>query len=229
MTLLSILIAIVPGILIAFFIWRKDRLHPEPRLYLGLSFALGCLITFPAYFIERFAVNQGLDDPTKILSIFFIAFIVVSLIEELFKGGSLLLFPYNQDFFDEPLDGIVYAVMIAMGFATTENIIYALQHGLNTTIVRAFTAVPAHGAFAVIFGYYIGRSKFEPEKKWKLIGMGFGLAVLLHGIYDFFLVQELYEWLIGLAIPVLIFSIYLALRMLNLQALDSSQRDTDAP
>ncbi|MBR9920423.1 MAG: PrsW family intramembrane metalloprotease [Bacteroidetes bacterium] len=224
MYLLSLLLALVPGGLIAFFIWNKDRNNPEPRLHLWLSFILGALITIPAYFLERFAVLQGLDDPTRILSILFTAFIIVSLTEELFKAICLLVYPYRQTYFDEPLDGIVYAVMIAMGFATTENVIYALQHGLVTTIVRAFTAVPAHGAFAIILGYYVGRSKFEPARKWQLIGTGFGLSVFLHGIYDLFLVQELYDWLIGLAIPVLIFSIYLSLRMVKVQQEESDKR-----
>ena len=56
-------------------------------------------------------------------------------------------------------DGIVYAVMIGMGFATLENIIYASRFGLETTLFRAFTAVPAHGVFAAIMGYYIGVGK----------------------------------------------------------------------
>lgn len=224
MTALSVLLALVPGLLIAYLIWRQDRYDQEPRLALGLSFLMGMAITVPAFLLEKWAVLQGNEDNTKLLSIFVTAFIIVALVEESVKAGALLLYPYRQKFFNEPLDGIVYAVMIAMGFATAENLIYALQHGLTTTIVRAFTAVPAHGAFAIILGYYVGLSKFDPENKWKLILTGFGLAILCHGVYDFFLVQEMYEWLIGLALPVLAICIFLGIRMLKKHTQDSTER-----
>lgn len=224
MIIISILLAFVPGLLIAFFIWKKDIHNKEPRLHLGLSFLIGVLITVPVFFLEQFAMTSLVTEGNSFISLLLIAFVYVALVEEVFKGGALLLYPFRQASFDEPLDGIVYAVMIAMGFATAENLLYAIQHGFATTLVRAFTAVPAHAAFAIILGYFVGKAKFNPEKKWKYIGIGFGLAVLLHGFYDLFLTQIYYEWLIGLSIPVLIFSIYLALKMLKEQRKDSWDR-----
>jgi RsiW-degrading membrane proteinase PrsW (M82 family) len=224
MVWLSVLLSLVPGPVIAYLIWRQDRYDQEPRLALALSFLLGMLITVPAFLLERWAVLQGWEDNTKLLSIFLTAFIIVSLVEETFKAAALLVYPYRQSFFNEPLDGIVYAVMIAMGFATAENLLYAFQHGLTTTVVRAFTAVPAHGAFAIILGYYVGLSKFDAANKWKLIFTGFGLAIFCHGAYDFFLVQEMYDWLIGIALPVLGICIFLGIRMLKKHTQDSTAR-----
>lgn len=50
----------------------------------------------------------------------------------------------------------MYAVMVSMGFAATENIIYVVQGGYVTGILRAFTAVPAHATFGILMGYFMG-------------------------------------------------------------------------
>jgi RsiW-degrading membrane proteinase PrsW (M82 family) len=100
--------------------------------------------------------------------------------------------------------------MIGMGFATLENILYVNSYGIETAMVRMFTAVPAHAAFAVIMGYYVGLAKFEQRKseEQKLLFIGFIGAVLLHGAYDYFLFQKIYEGLAVLAFVSLIAGIY---------------------
>jgi RsiW-degrading membrane proteinase PrsW (M82 family) len=71
---------------------------------------------------------------------------------------------YNNKNFNEPFDGIVYAVIVSMGFATIENIIYVFQYGFATGILRLFTAVPAHAAFGILMGYFLGKAKFTHGK-----------------------------------------------------------------
>ena len=157
------------------------------------------------------------------------AFVIVALSEEILKTGAFLLYPFRQPFFDEPMDGIVYAVMIAMGFATVENVIYALQYGLEITLVRALTAVPAHAVFGVFLGYYAGLGKFEiPRRKRLRLWVGFGWAVLLHGLYDFFILQEAYEWLILFGTATLYIAAYFAFRLIRLHRQESAQRKADA-
>ena len=126
---------------------------------------------------------------------FLSSFGVVSASEETLKCAVLILGIYPKKAFNEPVDGIVYAVLVGMGFATVENLIYANIFGLHTTVVRGFTAVPAHLVFAVVQGYYIGLAKFQPEKRIALILQGLGIAIFLHGMYDFLILQELSEWL----------------------------------
>ena len=88
--------------------------------------------------------------------------------------------------FNEPFDGIMYAVMVSMGFAGVENIMYVIQGGMDVALIRAFTAIPAHATFGIIMGYYMGKAKFSNNRmKWNLIGLS--LAILFHGAYDFFL------------------------------------------
>ena len=109
-----------------------------------------------------------------------IAFLVVAASEEFVKSLGVYLYPFQQSFFDERMDGIIYGVMVAMGFAAVENVFYASQHDWVTVLVRAFTAVPTHAVFGVITGYYFGLAKFNKEKKWHYILRGLLIACLLY-------------------------------------------------
>lgn len=128
-----------------------------------------------------------------------IAYGTVALNEELFKLLAFMVGAFPWRFFNEPMDGIVYAVLVSMGFATAENILYIHRFGAETILLRAFTAVPAHLVFGIIVGYYAGLAKFAEGKKINILLYGFGLAVLLHGTYDLLILQKSSDWLIVLA------------------------------
>lgn len=221
MEVLLLALAILPGILICLFIYRMDKYEKESPTHLYLTFSLGMLITVPVLKLEEWTYYSGLDVTNEIWLALFSSFVIVALSEELIKYAALLLYPFRRPFFNEPIDGIVYAVMIAMGFATLENILYAYQFGIETVILRAFTAVPAHAAFAVMMGYFVGRAKFYPGRRPRYLLTALGLPVVVHGIYDFFILQEAYDWLILVAVPILALSIYFAWRMIRLQQEDS--------
>jgi len=153
---------------------------------------------------------MGLDSSANFGALLIYVFLVVAFSEELVKLGMLLAYPFPRPFFNEPMDGIVYSLMVGMGFAVIENLIYAYNYGIETVLIRAFTAVPAHAIFAIFMGYFVGLSKFHPTNKWKLIGFGFTLAVFIHGLYDFFIVQQYYEWLMAFGLVTIIISGYLA-------------------
>jgi protease PrsW len=185
-------LAIAPGLAIIWFIYNKDAYDKEPKKYLLVSFILGMLSTLPAVLIQMTAgvVFGSIGSSSSILFYAFNAFVIVGCSEEGSKFAMLRLYAYPKKTFDEPFDGIVYAVMVAMGFATLENIGYVYQHGIGTAIVRMFLSVPAHAAFAVIMGYYTGLAKFNKEKATGLISKGLMLAIFFHGSFDFFLFLE---------------------------------------
>ena len=103
------------------------------------------------------------------------------------KFLALRFVPYRRRAFDDPFDGIVYAVMVGMGFATLENIGYVMQHGLGTGIMRMFLSVPAHATFAVLMGYHVGLAKFDPANRRKYMILAIFWPVVFHGTFDFFL------------------------------------------
>ena len=224
---IAVTVAIIPGLLICWYIYKMDKYEKESRLQLAITFGLGMLITIPVMYIERNASEMGWDDHSSIGPLLFSSFIIVALTEEAIKYLVLLAYPYHRPFFNEPMDGIVYAVMIGMGFATLENILYATQYGLGTTLIRAFTAVPAHAAFAVIMGYFAGLSKFAflPKNQRWLLMLGLLAPWLVHGLYDVFILQEAYESLMILALVVLAVSIFLARRLMLEQQENSPFKD----
>lgn len=193
-------LAIAPGIAICLYILYKDRYNQEPVKNLLISFLLGILSAVPAVIVQLLSTKQAeqlFGDANQVWATAFFAFIVVALSEELSKFLMLRLYAYPRKAFDEPLDGIVYAVMVGMGFATIENIGYVMQHGMATGIVRMFLSVPAHGTFAVLMGYYVGLAKFDASKRlWHFI-QGIFWAVFFHGAFDFFLFikESSYLWL----------------------------------
>lgn len=218
-------LAVAPALIICFVIYRIDRYDKESHWQLIICFILGMLVTFPAMQIEAFGESFGLNQPGHLGKLILLSFIVVGLTEELAKFAALICYAYPRRAFNEPLDGIVYSVMIAMGFATLENIIYADRFGLETTVLRAFTAVPAHAVFGVFMGYYVGLAKFSKTQKIALIVTGITLATVVHGIYDFFILQEYYDWLMVFATLTLCISLYFAIRLIRLHQANSPFRD----
>lgn len=216
MMILISLVAVLPGVLLAFLVYRLDKYHKEPIRHLIVCFGLGLLCTLPALKLQEWASHAGLDRTDHLGLLLLFAYVIVSLSEELMKFLGLMIYIYPKKIFDEPLDGIVYTVMIGMGFATLENIFYSWQYGMETTLVRAFTAVPAHGVFAVIMGYFVGLAKFNRKgNRNRLLAAGLLLSVLAHGTYDFFIIQEYYEWLILMATVTLFIGIFLAVRLIR--------------
>lgn len=196
---LLLILATLPGLLLSYAIFRVDKYEREPLVPLLVCFALGAVVTFPALEIEKWAFHQLKPYEKGFGVITLTAFVAVALNEEFFKFIVLRLFAFPRRFFNEPLDGIVYSVMIAMGFATMENISFASRFGLETVLLRAFTAVPAHLVFGIVAGYYSGLAKFDPGQRSRLLWQGFGMAFLLHGIYDFLILQKWSDWLLVLA------------------------------
>jgi RsiW-degrading membrane proteinase PrsW (M82 family) len=186
-------LALAPGIAIMWFIYSSDKLEKEPLKALVISFLLGMLAILPTLFIETTGVHllDLLLPKEGWLYYGLLSFVVVAFTEELMKWSMVRIYAYRRSFFNEPFDGIVYGVMVSMGFATLENIGYVFQFGWQTGLLRMVLAVPAHATFGVLMGYYFGLARFVgKEREWGLKIRGLLLAVLFHGLYDLFLLVQ---------------------------------------
>ncbi|MDH4058220.1 MAG: YhfC family glutamic-type intramembrane protease, partial [Cyclobacteriaceae bacterium] len=180
-------LAVTPGIAIAIFIYIRDKHEPEPIKLLIVSFFLGALslalnlaIALP---LESFLETDEQDLTAQAIH----AFAVVAFLEEFSKFIFIRWILYTNKNFNEPLDGIVYAVMVGMGFATTENLLYAFGGGGGVAIVRMFSTIPAHALFAVLMGYFLGIAKFTHKREKLFSILALLVAALFHGVYDYFL------------------------------------------
>lgn len=198
-----LLIALAPVLIIAFYIWLRDKYEREPVGQLILALAAGCLITIPVIFVERWLAGP-LHYLTGYASAAWNAFTVAALTEESFKFAALLILFWNNPNFNEKFDGIVYAVFISLGFAAVENILYVTDGGAGVGLTRAFTAVPAHALFGVVMGYHAGLARFFPAERARRLLAALFFPFLLHGIYDFILMSG-HPYLLLAFIPYLVF------------------------
>lgn len=221
-TLALFALAVGPAIAIIIFFYTKDKHDREPFGVLLVSFLAGCFSVVPAIILESAlpAIVPG-DDGTSLISVAIFTFVIVAGSEEFSKYLFLRYYAYRKPSFNEPYDGIVYAIMVGMGFATIENLMYVLDAetlgaAWGTAGLRAITAVPAHATFAAIMGYYIGLAKFNKKNERSLMFRGFIGAVILHGFYDFFLFQNLTVGLYAGALVSLIIGIVFSLRSIRM-------------
>lgn len=183
-----LLLAVAPAMVIILYIYFKDKFEKEPIPLLFKNFLLGAtasvLITFILGVVALYILP--VSDTKSFYQQFVKAFIAVALVEEFSKYVIVRYYAQRNKEFNEPFDGIVYAVLVSMGFATLENVLYIFQHGAGVGFIRAFTAVPAHATFAILMGYFMGKAKFS-KNKVQLNLLGLLVATLFHGAYDFFL------------------------------------------
>lgn len=179
-------IALAPGAAIILYIYLKDKHEREP-----LSLLLACFL----YGIASVFLTLTISWPLNALVIlkeddvahqFIDAFFKVALVEEFSKFIFVRAVLYPNKNFNEPFDGIVYAVMVSMGFATVENILYVFNYGFETGVLRMFTAVPAHATFGVMMGYYLGNAKFIHVRTLYFGVLALLIPTFFHGAYDYF-------------------------------------------
>jgi RsiW-degrading membrane proteinase PrsW (M82 family) len=178
-------IALAPGAAIGLYIYWKDKHEREPLGLLVKSFFFGVISTLITLLISWPISRLVPLDPTSLTQQAVHAFLLVALIEEFSKFIFVRWVLYPNKNFNEPFDGIVYSVTVSLGFAGLENILYVMDGGVETAVLRMFTAVPAHASFAVLMGYFLGKAKFEHKKAHYAI-YALGVATLFHGAYDYF-------------------------------------------
>lgn len=216
MSLLALLaIAMAPGVAIGVYIYLKDQHEKEPISLLVKSFFYGVFSTFVTLFISgiisQFVAINDRDVSEQAVH----AFLIVALVEESSKFIFVRGILYRNKNFNEPFDGIVYAVMVSMGFATFENIFYVADGGLSVALTRMFTAVPAHATFGVLMGYFLGKAKFEHKKSYYAFH-ALGIATLFHGAYDYFLFISFVPGIWLGAMASLILGIYLSRKAIRI-------------
>ena len=185
--LFSLLLAVVPAVLLIFFIVGKDKKQPEPPLQLVKAFFMGVVAVVITAFFNIIIGSVFHFDSTTVGGSIGTAFLGAAIPEECAKMLMLWLLLRRNKYFDEHFDGIVYAVMVGLGFALVENLLYMFDNyneWLAVGISRAFLSVPAHYAFAVFMGYYYSLACFESRNNRRYYLLALFVPILLHGLYD---------------------------------------------
>ncbi len=192
-TLALLVLAVTPGLYLLWYFYKKDEYEPEPMDLVMKTFVAGAVMVFPAAMLESwlmvgpFLVTEG----ASWVFVFIASFFIIGPVEEYFKLRAVMRTAFDSPEFNEPMDGVVYCSAASLGFASLENIFYVVGTGsVWVGLARAVLSVPGHAFMGVLMGYWVGKAKMEPENKDKYITIGFVLATVLHGIYDFFILAE---------------------------------------
>ncbi|WP_424766098.1 glutamic-type intramembrane protease PrsW [Paenibacillus sp. sgz302251] len=212
MLLFSVLTAAVaPSVSLLTYLYLRDRYEAEPIHMVARMFVLGILVVVPIMVIQR-GMELWLGNNDIVF-----AFVKSAGVEEFVKWFVLYHVIYNHTEFDEPYDGIVYAASISLGFATLENVLYAIYSPatFGTLLARALLPVSGHALFGVMMGYYLGKAKFAPKKEsYFFLFVSFALPVLLHGSYDWIMITVQTNWM-WFIIPFMIMLWIWGLRKMN--------------
>lgn len=120
------------------------------------------------------------------------SFILSSFLEEFSKiVGIFLFFRKVQDEFSVT-DGIFYGLVLGGGFGLVENILYFIDTGLWSQVLRSITALPIHMMNGGLLGAFLMSFFFSKNRlvKWGRLLMGFFFCVFVHGYYNLSLFQE---------------------------------------
>jgi RsiW-degrading membrane proteinase PrsW (M82 family) len=223
----NVALATLPGLFWFWWYVRQDRAHPEPRRYLWRVFLLGALVTVPALFLE-FTISlffpytaSGLN-PATIAG----ALLIVAPVEELAKFVVVWAGVYRSRIFNERLDGVIYAVVAALGFATVENVLVVISSGASILPLRLVTATLLHALASGIAGYFMGLAKFsgDARKARRLIAQGLAIAIVLHGLYDFIAISDSDIKVVLLLVLMLLMFLVLDSSVRHLKADDAADR-----
>ena len=188
-TITILLTALLPVAILVYYIYHKDKKSPETTGQLVKAFLLGVIsvplslfISIPLGFIGIYPAEA-----TNIWGSISSAFFGAAIPEEIAKFFMLWLVLRKNPYFDEKMDGIVYAVCVSLGFAALENIMYLFSNAesfLSVGISRAIFAIPGHFCFGVLMGYYYSLAKFYPKAPRKNKVLVLIAPIIVHGLYD---------------------------------------------
>lgn len=189
-------VAFTPAIIYLFPLIWLDRYDPEPLWLLALAYAWGALVAVIASFIVNTIVAVGFTlGVSPAAGEIAGAVISAPVFEEAFKGfGLLILLIFFRRYFDDILDGIVFAGVIALGFATVENVLYygravgdAGVGGLIVLfVVRGIMSPFAHVTFTAMTGIGCGIARESHNKVLRIVMpvLGYCGAVFLHALWN---------------------------------------------
>ncbi len=204
-----IYLAILPSIILGWYIYKNDKVEKEPFGLLFSFFLCGVASAFLTLFIGSFLdlipfFNN--EKSSNLIELFFAVFIGIALVEEFSKWLFVRLVGWQNKEFTHLYDGLVYSVFVALGFATFENILYVFQGGFIVALLRAVSAVPLHVFCGVFMGYYVGMAKQSATNGNKALEnknmfMSLLVPTLIHGFYDYCLMS-------GINLLVIVFFVF---------------------
>ncbi len=212
----SLFFGFIPMFLFAGFIYWLDRYEKEPKILLGAAFTWGAVVAAGGAFLINTVAGTGiyLFTGSETITEFSTGSLVAPFVEETLKGFAVLLvFLIFRSEFDSILDGIIYAAIVALGFAATENTYYIYTMGympggweglVGLVFVRVILVGWQHPFYTAFTGIGLAAARLSSSPTRRLLWplLGFSLAVLTHGGHN--TLPDLFTGVGGMAISALL-------------------------
>jgi len=158
--------------------------QPSIRTYIALALA-GALMILPVG-LAGFGVTAMTDGvASPFTRNFALAMLGSSLPEELSRFAVLYFVAFRRAGMTRPLDGLVFAAAVSLGFSVAENLLYGLSLGWQMAALKLAVATPIHLAIGVTMGglLVIADSGTLVRRSTGLV-LALAVPMLLHGVYD---------------------------------------------
>lgn len=181
----ALLGGILPALLWLSFWLREDRLHPEPRTLIMLSFLSGMATAAGAVPFEQFIADQSFSLATVI--------IWWAVVEEVLKYLGAYVTALRKKACNEPIDVLIYLVSTALGFAALENTLFLLApissgdvfKSIVTGNLRFVGATLLHVITSGALGVFLAAAFYQSrKKKWLFLFLGLLAAVAIHAAFN---------------------------------------------
>lgn len=188
---LAFLGGLIPAVLWFFFWIRMDNRHKEPYGLLLMTFIAGMLSVIIVLPIEKFIASLPIGTGMHT--------ILWASAEEILKYCAFAAIAYKSPYIDEPIDYCIYLITAALGFAALENTLFLIQPLTvsDTTVsfltgnLRYMGATLLHAVSSGLIGIGLGLAYFKEKETRSLYGiLGLGAAILLHSVFNFFIIEK---------------------------------------
>ncbi len=218
--LITLFAGLLPAAFLVYHIYKADYMQHEPaeQIKRAIYYGIGSIAVSMMFSVPFSAIGLYSQEYDTMFGALKLAFWGAGLPEELAKFIMLYLVVRNNPYFNEKMDGIVYAVCVSMGFAGLENVMYIDSAGdgwLGVSVTRALLAVPGHYYDGVFMGYFFAKYWFEKDNKMYHLFWTLAAPVICHTLYDFILMYMNVESSVGISTFLLFFLFYFCFQMLK--------------
>jgi RsiW-degrading membrane proteinase PrsW (M82 family) len=194
---IAFLAGLIPALFWVWFWLREDSAKPEPYFLISISFIAGMAVVPMALPLQKFAIDlyPGGD-----------LVLVWVIVEELLKYAIALVLVFWNREVDEPIDMIIYMIVIALGFAALENALFifnplvigAYLDSVMTGSFRFLGATLLHVLASGTVGVFLALAYYRSKATQMLMGtFGLFIAVVLHYLFNKTIMEASGEAILG--------------------------------
>lgn len=211
-TTIALIIAPLIAIIIAV---SSSKILDKKSLFTFISaFICGLFTVIPMIIALTVAEKYGFNDLKNLRRILFYSFFVIGFFAEFSKFLVLKYYFIPKEILTKPFDGILFSVMIALGFATTSNIYFSLYWGNVENLLLVNYCVPfTNLLLGIIMGFFVGMSKFRKNPVDTLTGLF--AAIFFQGFFNFCIASYDYLLLGLVGFGTLVIAVSLSIKSVN--------------